>query len=225
LRQRQTELILRARQSILGVVLLSRHRLWIPTYATARMLLEDAAVAHWLAVHPDQEALEVRWNEHLSAIRYGDITVQRELGLEVDQMSAAWIAGQDEAAVRQVAERHRFGTSHWTGKSLKELVDGAAARGAPGREDWAARTRLLASALRRMQPLVSVGLHHSPAASQNWYAPAEQLLPDALRAAWLAFGLHAAVALEDLAANRFKDLQQLTNQQPEHFKTRSDAEE
>ena len=106
-RQRQIELVLRARQSMLGVVLLSRHELWMPAYATARMLLEDAAVAHWLAVHPDLRVLEACWSEHLSAMRYGDIKAQRELGLEVDHVNVAWLAEQDEETARRVAERHR----------------------------------------------------------------------------------------------------------------------
>jgi hypothetical protein len=216
-RQRQIELVLRARQSMLGVVLLSRHELWMPAYAAARMLLEDAAVAHWLAVHPDLRVLEARWSEHLSAMRYGDIKAQRELGLEVDDVNAAWLVEQDEESVRRVAERHRFGAAHWTGKSVKDLVDGAAARSAPGRDDWAGRTHMLASTLRRMQPLISAGVHHSPAGSQNWYASANELFPDALRVASLAFGLHAAVALEDLAVERFGELQELINRQAENF--------
>jgi hypothetical protein len=217
LRQRQIELIIRARQSMLGVVLLSRQQLWVPTYAAARMLLEDAAVAHWLAVHPDLPALQVRWTEHLCALRYGDIEAQRQLGMEVDAVSSAWLAEHDEATVRRAAHRHRCGADHWTGKSVKALVDGAAARGAPGRHDWAGRTQLLVSTQLRMQPLVSSGVHHSPASSQNWYAPAGELLPDALRVAWLAFGLHAAVAFEDLAPARFEHLQDLFNRQAEHF--------
>ncbi len=44
--QRQTELIVRAIQSMQGNLLLAKAQLWIPTYALARMLLEDATVAH-----------------------------------------------------------------------------------------------------------------------------------------------------------------------------------
>ena len=68
-----------------------------------------------------------------------------------------------------------------------------------------------------MQPLISAGVHHSPAGSQNWYASADELLPDALRVAWVAFGLHSAVALEDLAAECCGELRELINRQAEGF--------
>jgi hypothetical protein len=223
LRQRQTELILRARQSMLGLVLLARNGLWIPSYATARMLLEDAAVVHWLSVHPTLEALERRWDEHLVAARYGDIKAQRELGIDVDVVSAAWLAELDEEAVARTAKRHRDGASHWTGKSVAELAAGAAARTAPHRRGWARRTGILSATVGRMQGLVSTALHHSPAASQNWYSPSAELLPDGLRVGWLAFGLHAAVALEDLAPKRFDDLCELIQRQAEHFWTEKPA--
>jgi hypothetical protein len=223
LRQRQVELVVRARQSMRGVSASSREGLWIPAYAMARMLLEDAAVAHWLAVHPDVPALERRWQEHLVAMRYGDIEAQRQLGLELDDVSAAWIASRDEAQIRAVAERYRYGASHWTGKSVTQLVAGASSRGAPAREDWIGRTTHLAAATRRMQTLLSVGVHHSPAGSQNWHAQPNELLPDALRVAWLAFALHSALALEDLAPTRFVDLQQLVSEQMQAFVSEEDS--
>jgi hypothetical protein len=40
------------------------------------MLLEDAAVAHWLADHPNVEALKTKWDEHLDAARLGDYKAQ-----------------------------------------------------------------------------------------------------------------------------------------------------
>lgn len=215
--QRQTELFVRAIQTADAIVLISRNDLWIPTYALARMLLEDSAVAHWLAVHPRLESLEVRWREHLDAAAFGDLKAQQELGLDIDPRTATWHASKDSEYLKGVAHRHRNGTNHWTGKSIAELVRGAAAQGAPRRNNWAERTRLLVAANRRMQLIVNLGVHHSPASSQNWYAPPSEMLPDGLRVAWLVFGLHAAVALEDLVPERFGELRELLERQAEHF--------
>lgn len=71
------------------------------------VLLEDAAVACWLAVHPDLEPLKTRWEEHLEANRYGDLKAQRGLGLDVDRASLAWEMQQDRERLEQVAARRR----------------------------------------------------------------------------------------------------------------------
>jgi hypothetical protein len=181
------------------------------------MLLEDSAVAHWLAVHPDLEALKARWSEHLDAAAFGDLKAQQELDLDIDPRTMTWHASKDPRYLDSVAQRHRDGTRHWTGKSIAELVSGAAARGAPERNNWVERTRQLVAANRRMQLIVNLGVHHSPAASQNWYAPPSEMLPDGLRVAWLVFGLHAALAVEDLAPERFGELRELLERQAAHF--------
>lgn len=214
---RQTELFVRAIQTMQGTVVVARQGLWVPAYALARLLLEDAAVAHWLAVHPHLAALETRWTEHLDAARFGDFKAQQELHLDIDSMTAAWVASSNLEYLKEVARRHRDGTSHWTGKSIAALLAGAAGRAAPDRNNWGDRARQLMSANRRMQLIVNLGVHHSPAASQNWYAPPSEMLPDGLRTAWLVFGLHAALAVEELVPERFADLQQLLERQAKHF--------
>jgi hypothetical protein len=217
--QRQTELILRAIQAMHGSVLLAKAQLWIPTYALSRVLLEGAAVAHWLAVHPEAAALEARWQEHLDAVRSGDFKTQQSLGLDIDVQTIEWQRAQDRAYLEHIGNRHRDGANHWTGKSVIELLAGAAAQGAPDREDWDGRTRLLSRATKRALPLANLGLHHSPAASQNWYAPPDELLPEALRFAWLAFALHATLAVEDLAPQQLGDLRALIDRQGQTFST------
>jgi hypothetical protein len=77
----------------------------------------------------------------------------------------------------------------------------------------------LALVQKRMLVLMGLGLHHSPAASQNWYAPPHELLPDALRVAWLAFGLHAALAIELLAPDAFDALDSLLDHRQTAFHT------
>jgi hypothetical protein len=215
--KRQTELILRAIQTMQATVLIARQGLWIPAYALARLLLEDAAIAHWLAVHPQLDTLEVRWQEHLDAAILGDLKNQEDLDLELDPVTLDWKAKQDPGYLDHVAHRHGHGTYHWTGKSITQLVTGAAARGAPKRVGWDDRTKQLVSANRRMQLIVNLGTHHSPAASQNWYAPPDEMLPDGLRAAWLLFWLHAVVAIEELAPERLDDLRDLLERQADHF--------
>jgi hypothetical protein len=215
--QRQIELFVRAIQTMDGIILIASKQLWIPTYALARMLLEDSAVAHWLAVHPDLEALKARWSEHLDAAVFGDLKAQQELNLDIDPNTIIWHASKDQRYLDSVAHRHRDGTRHWTGKSITELIRGSAAQGAPGRNNWPERTHQLSTANRRMQLIVNLGVHHSPAASQNWYAPPSEMLPDGLRVAWLVFGLHAAVAMEDLVPARFGELRELLERQAAHF--------
>jgi hypothetical protein len=215
--QRQTELILRAIQSMHGSVLLAGQSLWIPTYALARMLIEDATVAHWLAVHPDQKALEKRWRRHLLATHLSDIQTQEELGLDLDPETIRWRKEQDAAELNSIDDPRKLARDHWTGKSLSELTSGAAARGAASRADWQARARALQRATARFAPLASLGVHHSPSASQNWYAPPSNLLPEALRIAWRAFSLHAILALEDLAPAHLDDLAELIDEQATEF--------
>jgi hypothetical protein len=215
--QRQTELILRAIQSMQGIVLLAGSGVWIPTYALARMLIEDSAVAHWLAVHPDQEALEARWERHHLATHLSDIQTQDELDLALDPVTLRWRKEQERAERDSIDEPRRIARDHWTGKSLSELTSGAAARGAASRSDWQRRARALHRAAARFAPLASLGVHHSPSASQNWYAPPSDLLPDALRMAWRAFSLHAVLALEDLAPTHLVDLAGLIDDQAPEF--------
>jgi hypothetical protein len=214
--QRQTELILRAIQSMRGSVLLAGKGLWIPTYALARMLIEDAAVAHWLAVHPELNALETRWDEHLLAAHVGDIQTQQKLGLDLDPQTIRWQRDQDPVELARVGERYRFGRNHWTGKSPEKLA-AAAARTSPSRTDWDSRVRALEQATKRFAPLASLGIHHSPSASQNWYAHPSELLPDALRFAWRAFSLHAILALEELAPTHSDELSKLIERQAPRF--------
>jgi len=215
--QRQTELILRSIQSMQGGVLLAGHGLWIPTYALARMLIEDAAVAHWLAVHSEHDALEARWRRHLLATHLSDIETQEELGLTLDPGTIRWQSEQDAAELAGIADPGKLARAHWTGKSPEKLAAGAAARAAPSRADWDERARALARATTRFAPLASLGIHHSPSASQNWLAPASELLPDALRFAWHAFSLHAIVALEELAPTHLDDLARLIEDQAAEF--------
>jgi hypothetical protein len=217
LEQRQIELIVRSLQTMQGVVMLADHRLWVPTYGLARMLLEDAAVSYWLVDHPDVDALRRRWTEHLDATRFGDLRTQEELGLEVDAEARAWHQDQDPDYLEQVAQRHRSGSNHWTGKALAELVAGAAGRGGSTREDWDARTAMLHSLCKRMNLAVSLALHHSPAGSQNWYAVPGELLGDSLKVAWLAFGLHLMLVLEDFAPQHWAALDELLARQRDDF--------
>jgi hypothetical protein len=215
--QRQTELILRAIQGMQGGVLLAGRGLWLPTYALARMLIEDAAVAHWLAVHPDPDGLEARWRQHLLATHLSDIQTQEELGLELDPETTRWQREQDPVELGLISDPSKLARAHWTAKSPEKLATGAGARAAPSRTDWAARTRELARATTRFAPLANLGIHHSPSASQNWYAPASELLPDALRFAWRAFSLHAILALEDLAPAHVSELLDLMEHQAPEF--------
>jgi hypothetical protein len=215
--QRQTELILRAIQSMQGILLLAGRFLWIPTYALARMLIEDAAVAHWLAVHPEPDVLEARWRRHLLATHLSDIKTQGELDLALDPETIRWRKEQDPSELDSIDDPRRIARDHWTGKSLAELTGGAAARGAASRSDWQPRARALQRATARFAPLASLGIHHSPSASQNWYAPPSDLLPEALRIAWHAFSLHAILALEDLAPTHLEDLARLIDDQAPEF--------
>ncbi len=217
LEQRQIELVVRAMQTMQGGVLLARHRLWAQAAGLARMLLEDAAVAHWLADHPDVEALKVRWSEHLDAVRLADFKAQKALGFEVDKRTQEWHASQDAGYLDHISRRHRGGTAHWTGRSIAQLVEGAAGRGTSAREDWAERTQLLRATQQRMLMIVSLGVHHSPSASQNWYAPPDEMLPDPLRVAWLAFGLHARLGLEHFAPESVSDLEGVLHRQTPTF--------
>ena len=204
--QRQTELILRSIQSMQGSVLLAGRGLWIPTYALARMLIEDAAVAHWLAVHPEPDVLEARWRRHLLVTHLSDIETQEDLGLDLDPETIRWQSQQDAAELARITDPGKLARAHWTGKSPEKLAAGAAARAAPSRADWDGRARELVRATTRFAPLASLGIHHSPSASQNWCAPASELLPDALRFAWRAFSLHAILGLEELAPTHLDDL-------------------
>lgn len=222
--QRQTELILRAIQSMQGSVLLARHGLWIPTYALARMLIEDAAVAHWLAVHPDPDALEARWRKHLLATHISDIQTQEELDLGLDHETVRWQCEQDPDELASIKDPRRLARAHWTGKSPVKLAAGAADRPAPSRTDWHARARELSRATVRFAPLANLGVHHSPSASQNRYTPPSELLPDALRFAWRAFSLHAILALEDLAPEHLDALAQLLDLQAPEFSQPATAE-
>jgi hypothetical protein len=215
--QRQTELILRSIQSMQGSVLLAGRGLWIPTYALARMLIEDAAVAHWLAVHPEPDVLEASWRRHLLATHLSDIETQEELGLGLDPETIRWQSEQDAAELARITQPGKLARAHWTGKSPEKLAAGAAARAAPARVDWDGRARALARATTRFAPLASLGIHHSPSASQNWYAPASELLPDALRFARRAFSLHAILALEGLAPTHLDDLARLIEDQAAEF--------
>ena len=72
--------------------------------------------------------------------------------------------------------------------------------------------------------VMSLGLHHSPAASQNWYAPAEEMLPDPLRVAWLAFGLHVRLALEFFSPDRLDRLADLLERQAPAFVSPTDPQ-
>jgi Family of unknown function (DUF5677) len=126
--RRQIELFVRAIQTMDGIILIASKQLWIPTYALARMLLEDSAVAHWLAVHPDLEALTARWSEHLDAAVFGDLKAQQELDLDIDPNTIIWHASKDQRYLDSVAHRHRDGTRHWTGKSITELIRRALSR-------------------------------------------------------------------------------------------------
>jgi hypothetical protein len=220
--QRQTELILRAIESMHGAVLVAKAQRWVPTYALARVLLEDAAVAHWLAVHADPVTLETRWQEHLDAARFGDFKTQQALELDIDAETIEWQLAQDPAYLEHVSNRHRDGANHWTGKSVTKLVAEASAQGAPARRDWDGRTRLLSRATSRVLRLANLGLHHSPAACQNWYAAPNELLPEALRFAWLAFSLHATLALEDLAPQHVDQLRALIDRQGHIFSTEAE---
>ena len=222
--QRQTELILRAIQSMQGSVLLARCGLWIPTYALARMLIEDAAVAHWLAVHPDPDALEARWRRHLLATHLSDIQTQEELDLGLDPETVRWQREQDPGELASIEDPRKLARAHWTGKSPVKLASGAADRPAPSRTDWDARARELSGATARFVPLANLGVHHSPSASQNWYAPPSELLPDALRFAWRAFSLHAILAFEDLAPAHLDALAQLLDLQAPEFSQPATAE-
>ncbi|HEX8118282.1 MAG TPA: DUF5677 domain-containing protein [Pyrinomonadaceae bacterium] len=218
LEQRQIELAVRALQDMEAVTLLAANRLWSPVYAATRMLIEDVAVAYWLTDHPDPGALEARWTEHLDASRLGDYTAQQELGLDVDEALARWHAAQDPAYLDRVGHRFGNGAYHWTGKSVAQMIAGAAGRGS-NRGDWAERTQRLDKVQTRANRLVGLGLHHSPAASQNWYAPPEEMLPDALRFAWLMFGLHAYLLLEDFAPEHLKALDEMLVRQSGDFTT------
>lgn len=127
--QRQTELILRAIQSMQGSVLLAGRGLWLPTYALARMLIEDAAVAHWLAVHPDPDGLETRWRQHLLATHLSDIQTQEELGLELDPETTRWQREQDPVELGLISNPSKLARAHWTAKSPEKLVDLSASSG------------------------------------------------------------------------------------------------
>lgn len=217
LMQRQTELIVRAIQSMQGSVLLAGRGLWIPTYALARMLIEDAAVAHWLTVHPEPNVLEARWRRHLLATHLSDIKTQEELGLDLDPETIRWQREQDPSELARIADPRKLARAHWTGKSPEKLVAGAAVRAAPSRTDWDVRAQALERATIRFAPLANLGIHHSPSASQNWHAPASELLPDALRFAWRAFSLHSILAVEDLARVHLDDLAKLVDEQATEF--------
>jgi hypothetical protein len=219
LQQRQIELAVRSVQGMEAVALLATHRLWPPTYAVSRMLLEDAAVAHWLTDHSDVDALRAKWAEHLDASKLGDYKAQLELGLDVDRALAEWHRAQDLEYLERVGHRFGYGAHHWTRKSIAELTAGAAARGST-RDEWAERTHLLDTVQKRMNRLVGLGLHHSPAASQNWYAPPEEMLPDALRTAWLIFGLHVRLSLEEFAPEHLDELDAMLVRQSIHFVSR-----
>jgi hypothetical protein len=215
--QRQTELVLRSIQSMHGCTLLAGRGLWMPTYALARMLIEDAAVAHWLAVHPKLDVLQARWRRHLLATHLSDIETQEKLGLGLDAQTIRWHSEQDAAEFACITDPAKLARVHWTGKSSEKLAAGAAARAAPSRLDWDARALALAKATTRFAPLASLGIHHSPSSSQNWYAPASEMLPDALRFAWRAFSLHAILALEELAPAHLDGLARLIEDQATEF--------
>ncbi len=170
-------------------------------------------------MHPDLAALETRWQEHLDAARFGDLKAQQTLGLDIYAETIEWQRTQDPVYLESVGKRHRDGARHWTGRSVAELTAGATARGAPDRTDWQGRTRMLNNAAKRALPLANLGLHHSPAASQNWYAPPSEMLPEALRFAWLAFWLHAALALENLTPQHLDELSELVERQAPYFST------
>lgn len=158
-----------------------------------------------------------RWSEHLDAARFGDLKAQQALGLEVDEQTDQWQATQDPTYLEHVSRRHRDGAVHWTGKSIAELVTAAENRGGSGREDWTERTRLLGAAQQRMLRVVSLGLHHSPSASQNWYARPHEMLLDPLRVAWIVFGLHARLGLEHFALEYLDTLGDLLARQAPAF--------
>lgn len=153
--QRQAELILRAIQSMQGSVLLARRGLWSPTYALARMLIEDAAVAHWLAVHPDPDALEARWRKHLLATHLSDIQTQEELDLGLDPETVRWQREQDPGELASIEDPRKLARAHWTGRSPVKLASDAADRPAPSRTNWNARSRELWGATARFAPLAN----------------------------------------------------------------------
>jgi hypothetical protein len=204
-----------------GVVIVAAHRLWVPTFALARMLLEDTAVAYWLVNHPDVEALRTRWSEHLAATRFGDVRAQQELGLEVDADTTAWLRDQDHEYLDKAATRHRCGADHWSGKTITELAAGAAGRGGSTRDHWNDRTTSLQATCKRMHLIVKLGLHHSSAASQHWYADSRELLADPLRGAWVAFWLRLMVALEEFAPEHSDALDELLTRQRDLFTVES----
>jgi hypothetical protein len=98
------------------------------------------------------------------------------------------------------------------------MTASSAARGSH-RDEWDDRARLLDNVQKRMNRVVGLGLHHSPAAAQNWYAQPEEMLSDALRTAWLVFGLHVRLGLEEFAPEHLDDLDSALVRQRDDFIT------
>lgn len=208
LKQRVVETTVRAFRTFRAIGLLAQSGLWESTYVLARHLFEDAITAHWLVTHDDLEALHCKYTEHLEATRFADLQAQMDLDLDLDPTTKEWQSTVDLDQAKAGAEKYWQGGRSWTTKTLPQLVNGVKARGLPGREYGEERVRLLVSLYARWLMPLNLVVHHSPAANQNWYAPAHEMLPDSLRVAYLSFVLLARLALEEVAPERVSVLQE-----------------